>query len=123
MPGAWDALRPQRVSGALDVTPWPGILPLQSDAWTGSPRLRLRRGGVELFCAFAVTAVHTLADGVTVDAEDREQGVGLSWTCATSRSTSVTSNWASPCPPTWPNRSPPPATTCGNARRNASPSP
>ena len=34
---AADALRPQRVSGALDETAWPSILPTQAEAWTGSP--------------------------------------------------------------------------------------
>ena len=46
---AADALRPQRVSGALDYTPWPSVLPTQAEAWIGEPRLALRprrRGGV-----------------------------------------------------------------------------
>lgn len=29
---AADALRPQRVSGALDYTPWPSVLPTQAEA-------------------------------------------------------------------------------------------
>ena len=42
---AADALRPQRVSGALDYTPWPSVLPTQAEAWIGEPRLALRRDG------------------------------------------------------------------------------
>lgn len=54
---AVDALKPQRVSGALDDTPWPSILPTQSESWIGEPRLTLRRDGVELFPKFVVTKI------------------------------------------------------------------
>ncbi|WP_417852274.1 alpha-galactosidase [Bifidobacterium oedipodis] len=54
---AYDAVRPQRVSGALDETAWPSILPTQSESWIGEPRIVLRRGGVELFPKFTVTAL------------------------------------------------------------------
>ena len=42
---AYDALRPQRVSGALDETTWPSIMPTQSESWirgtaTGYPARR-----------------------------------------------------------------------------------
>ena len=77
---AADALRPQRVSGALDYTPWPSVLPTQAEAWIGEPRLALRRDGVEVFCRFTVTDT-TLTEGdrpaVTVTAEDAEQQVAL----------------------------------------------
>ncbi|WP_240539327.1 alpha-galactosidase [Bifidobacterium sp. SO1] len=53
----YDALRPQRVSGALDDTAWPSILPTQSESWLGAPRFVVRRDGVELYCKFAVEAV------------------------------------------------------------------
>ena len=80
---AADALRPQRVSGALDYTPWPSVLPTQAEAWIGEPRLALRRDGVEVFCRFTVTDT-TLTEGdrpaVTVTAEDAEQQVALTWT-------------------------------------------
>ena len=78
---AADALRPQRVSGALDETAWPSILPTQAEAWTGSPRFVVRAGGMELFCRFAVTDVRIDDDGVTVDAHDAEQGVRILWRC------------------------------------------
>ena len=78
---AADALRPQRVSGALDETAWPSILPTQAEAWTGSPRFVVRAGGMELFCRFAVTDVRIDDDGVTVDARDAEQGVRILWRC------------------------------------------
>ncbi len=78
---AVDALRPQRVSGALDETAWPSILPTQAEAWTGSPRFVVRAGGMELFCRFAVTDVRIDDDGVTVDARDVEQGVRILWRC------------------------------------------
>lgn len=78
---AADALRPQRVSGALDETAWPSILPTQAEAWTGSPRFVVRASGMELFCHFAVTDVRIDDDGVTVDARDAEQGVRILWRC------------------------------------------
>ncbi|MDU2422716.1 MAG: alpha-galactosidase [Bifidobacterium scardovii] len=85
---AYDALRPQRVSGSLDFTPWPSILPTQAESWIGAPRLALRRDGVELFCKFTVTGIETADAGaagttptVTVDAADQELGVALTWVC------------------------------------------
>ena len=53
----FDALAPQRVSGALDYTAWPSVLPTQSEAWSGSDRFDVRRDGVELFCKFQVTDI------------------------------------------------------------------
>ncbi|KAB7788692.1 alpha-galactosidase [Bifidobacterium leontopitheci] len=58
----YDALRPQRVSGALDETSWPSILPTQSESWIGAPRFVVRRNGVELFCRFHVTDITTTLD-------------------------------------------------------------
>lgn len=101
--GAYDALAPQRVSGGLDQTAWPSILPTQSEAWTGAPRLGISREGVEVFCHFQVEATD-LAQQVagsplgqcedegtdsgdsgvptlTVKAADADQGVGLTWSC------------------------------------------
>lgn len=76
-----DALRPQRVSGALDETAWPSVLPTQAEAWTGSPRFVVRANGVELYCRFAVTDVRIDDDGADVVAEDGEQGVRIVWRC------------------------------------------
>ena len=59
---AYDALKPQRVSGALDETPWPSIMPTQAESWIGEPRLILRRDGVEIFPKFTVTDVNTDAE-------------------------------------------------------------
>ena len=56
---AYDALRPQRVSGALDDTVWPSILPTQAESWIGEQRVVLRRAGVELFPKFTVTNIET----------------------------------------------------------------
>ncbi|WEV53018.1 alpha-galactosidase [Bifidobacterium sp. ESL0704] len=82
---SYAALRPQRVSGALDETSWPTVLPTQAEAWSGAPRFVVRRGGVELFCKFAVEDIAIEngpeASRVTLKAADREQGVGLTWTC------------------------------------------
>ncbi|OZG60930.1 alpha-galactosidase [Bifidobacterium lemurum] len=99
----YDALKPQRVSGALDDTAWPSILPTQAESWIGEPRLVLRRGGVELFCKFTVTDIAVADDmgtldapwefaadgspvaaaqpvpGVSVIARDDEQGVEITW--------------------------------------------
>ena len=57
----YDALRPQRVSGALDDTAWPSILPTQSESWIGAPRCEIRRDGIELHCRFQVEAVTVTA--------------------------------------------------------------
>ncbi|NEG55664.1 alpha-galactosidase [Bifidobacterium platyrrhinorum] len=57
-----DALRPQRVSGALDETMWPSILPTQSESWIGQKRFEVRRGGIELFPKFTVTDIATTLD-------------------------------------------------------------
>ena len=53
----YDALKPQRVSGALDNTAWPSILPTQSEAWIGAQRIDIRRDGRETFCDFSVIAI------------------------------------------------------------------
>ncbi|KAB8292059.1 alpha-galactosidase [Bifidobacterium avesanii] len=63
---AYDALNPQRVSGALDCTPWPSVMPTQAESWIGEPRLVLRRGGVEIFPKFTVTGIE-LSDGGSDD--------------------------------------------------------
>ena len=105
---AYDALKPQRVSGALDETAWPSVLPTQAESWIGEPRVVLRRDGIELFPKFTVTDVQTggvvaasldasTADqytdvtgharttgpvrvpGVAVTARDEEQGLGIEW--------------------------------------------
>ena len=57
----YDALRPQRVSGALDDTAWPSILPTQSESWIGAPRCEIRRDGIELHCRFQVEAITATA--------------------------------------------------------------
>lgn len=77
------ALKPQRVSGALDETPWPGVLPTQAEGWTGATRFVARCAGVELFCKFVVGDVRIDAENaaLTVEAEDSEQGVALTWIC------------------------------------------
>ncbi|OZG58883.1 alpha-galactosidase [Bifidobacterium myosotis] len=105
---AYDALKPQRVSGALDETAWPSVLPTQAESWIGEPRVVLRRDGIELFPKFTVTDVQAegvvaasldaaTADqytdvagharttgpvrvpGVSVTARDEEQGLGIEW--------------------------------------------
>ena len=75
----YDALCPQRVSGALDDTPWPSLLPTQSEGWIGATRLVVRRSGVELFCHFDVTAVKVEENPCVcvIAARDAEQGVGM----------------------------------------------
>lgn len=103
--GAYDALPPQRVSGGLDRTAWPSIMPTQSEAWTGAPRLGISREGLEVYCRFRVEStdlgqevvssfVAQRAHGgdgpdsaelhvptLTVKAADPDQGVGLIWHC------------------------------------------
>ncbi|KFI67822.1 alpha-galactosidase [Bifidobacterium magnum] len=76
-----DASRPQRVSGALDYTAWPSILPTQSESWIGEPRLDIRRDGTTLFCKFIVSDINVDDHTVTVTAADKEQGVQLMWAC------------------------------------------
>lgn len=79
------ALNPQRVSGALDLTAWPSILPTQSEGWVGLPRLSVRRKSVELFPHFTVTQTQTEVVNsvavVTITASDPTQGIDLLWTC------------------------------------------
>jgi alpha-galactosidase len=79
----YDALRPQRVSGSLNDTNWPSVLPTQAEAWSGVSRFVVRRNGIELFCSFSVIDVDTDCDGqvVVVKASDEEQHVGLEWRC------------------------------------------
>lgn len=43
---AYDALKPQRVSGALDDTAWPSILPTQAESWIGEQRGEIGRAHV-----------------------------------------------------------------------------
>ena len=105
---AYDALKPQRVSGALDDTVWPSILPTQAESWIGEQRVVLRRAGVELFPKFTVTNIETggvleatldavsgesytdvagharatgpvRVPGVIVTVRDEEQGVEVEW--------------------------------------------
>ena len=107
----YDALRPQRVSGALDNTAWPSIIPTQSESWIGAPRIDIRRDGIEAFCNFSVTDIRpsntdirpsdtdtgttipsdgtvrtsvpsaSTSPSLSVDAEDSEQHIGLHWDC------------------------------------------
>ena len=77
---AYDALKPQRVSGALDDTAWPSILPTQAESWIGEQRVVLRRAGVELFPKFTVTNIEAGGvPGVIVTARDEEQGLEVEW--------------------------------------------
>lgn len=64
----YDALRPQRVSGGLDDTNFPTVLPVQAEGWTGTPRFVVTRDGKELFCHFTVDDVIANTDGRVVDA-------------------------------------------------------
>ena len=70
----FDALAPQRVSGALDYTAWPSVLPTQSEAWSGSDRFDVRRDGVELFCKFQVADIkaETVAAGKTYTMAEKD---------------------------------------------------
>lgn len=63
----YDALHPQRVSGNLDKTPFPSIMPVQAEAWSGRSRFVVRRTGVELFCKFEMVSFTTDLEGETVD--------------------------------------------------------
>ena len=74
---AYDALKPQRVSGALDDTAWPSILPTQAESWIGEQRVVLRRAGVELFPKFTVTNIK--AGGVLEATLDAVSGAELNF--------------------------------------------
>ncbi|MDO4913317.1 MAG: alpha-galactosidase [Bifidobacteriaceae bacterium] len=76
-----DGLQPQRVSGALDNTAWPSILPTQSESWIGEPRLQVDADGVELFCKFSVKDVEVDTENTVlrVIAHDEEENVELVW--------------------------------------------
>lgn len=78
-----DVIKPQRVSGGLDETDWPSVLPTQSEAWTGSSRLVIRRDGIEPFCKFTTkeNSVHIDGRVLAVTATDDEQQLTLVWRC------------------------------------------
>lgn len=95
----YEAQRPQRVSGELDDTTWPSILPTQAEAWIGAKRLDIRRGTRELFLNFELQEITTTlidpaqgdgldaeldpgaAGGVQVDviARDSAQNIAVNW--------------------------------------------
>lgn len=83
----FDALAPQRVSGALDYTAWPSVLPTQSEAWSGSDRFDVRRDGVELFCKFQVTDIkaETVAAGKTYTMAEKTATPAGAWPPSPSR--------------------------------------
>jgi alpha-galactosidase len=64
------AEHPQRVSGMLDETAWPSILPTQSESWIGSSRFIARRGGVEQFMNFNVESVAVSAITSSTSADE-----------------------------------------------------
>ncbi|TCD54196.1 alpha-galactosidase [Alloscardovia theropitheci] len=64
---AYEALKPQRVSGGLDDTNFPTILPVQAEGWTGAPRFVVTRDGREIFCHFSVTSVEANEEGRVVE--------------------------------------------------------
>lgn len=63
----YDALAPQNVSGNLDGTLFPSIIPTQAESWSGRSRFVVRRHGVELFCRFSVTSLTADQEGKLVD--------------------------------------------------------
>ena len=73
----YEAQRPQRVSGELDDTTWPSILPTQAEAWIGAKRLDIRRGTRELFLNFELEDISiSLIDPAQGDGLDAEQDPG-----------------------------------------------
>lgn len=73
----YEAQRPQRVSGELDDTTWPSILPTQAEAWIGAKRLDIRRGTRELFLNFELQEITTtLIDPAKGDGLDAELDPG-----------------------------------------------
>ncbi len=73
----YEAQRPQRVSGELDDTSWPSILPTQAEAWIGAKRLDIRRGTRELFPHFELEDISiSLIDPAQGDGLDAEQDPG-----------------------------------------------
>lgn len=73
----FDAQHPQRVSGMLDETPWPSILPTQSESWIGSTRFITRRDKGEQFMDFSVESVSVSAISNSVPADDN--GDSIAW--------------------------------------------
>lgn len=63
----YEALRPQRVSGGLDYTNFPTVLPSQAEGWAGASRFVVTRNGQELFCHFRVTDVQVDENGSVID--------------------------------------------------------
>ncbi len=73
------AEHPQRVSGMLDETAWPSILPTQAESWIGSSRLIARRGDTEQFLSFCVesVAVSVISSDTSAD-EDGDSSAYIS---------------------------------------------
>ncbi len=63
----YDALAPQNVSGNLDGTLFPSIIPTQAESWSGRSRFVVCRPGGELFCRFSVTSLTADQEGKLVD--------------------------------------------------------
>lgn len=69
------AHRPQRVSGGLDETALPGLLPTASAGWAGTPGLAGHRDGAAFAAHLTTTAVTVREHGVTIDTADDEVGL------------------------------------------------
>ena len=82
MINTFDALAPQRVSGALDYTAWPSVLPTQSEAWSGSDRFRTCAVTAwNSFCKFQVTDIkaETVAAGKTYTMAEKTATPAGAW--------------------------------------------
>lgn len=91
----YDLQHPQRITGGLDDTTWPSVLPTQAEAWMGSPHFVAHRGGVSVFPKCVVrdvrldpsgaiigetgVSVQGVAPTVHVSAGDDELGIGVEW--------------------------------------------
>jgi alpha-galactosidase len=60
-----------------DVSPRPGLLPERKAGWSGTPALKLRRGGREIDTDCQVSGWEIAADGVLVTFSDAQAGIDV----------------------------------------------
>lgn len=77
--GILAAISAQIMSAGVDASESPSILPTQSEGWTGTPMLSLRRRGIEVFPKFLLRATRAEGSSCLIEAEDPEAGLSLAF--------------------------------------------
>lgn len=68
---------PQVIGAYLDHAQNPSVMPTQSEAWLGTPKLVLARDGVQLFPRFTITELTNAQTWAHIEAVDEQCGVQL----------------------------------------------